>query len=95
MYKKVCKKRRRCAPPFFRYSRKTLGGGGRLDASPARRGLSTLADEEFSGGGGGCNGLVNTLDVIYASMVTIILGRNCRCKNFDDFRELVFEMVEL
>ena len=57
--------------------------------------LSTLAVEEFSGGGGGCNGLVNTLDVIYASMVTIILGRNCRCKNFDDFRELVFEMVEL
>ena len=25
MYEEVCKKRRRCVPPFFRYSRKPVG----------------------------------------------------------------------
>ena len=38
---KVCKTRRRCAPPFFRYPRKTWGGGGRSNAPPpAGRGVN-------------------------------------------------------
>ena len=44
--KRYAKKRRRCAPPFFRCSRKTLGG--RLNAPPARRGLSDKNEKVFS-----------------------------------------------
>ena len=36
MYERVCKKRRRCAPPFFRYSRKT-SLRGQNDPPPGRR----------------------------------------------------------
>ena len=38
MCEKVCQKRRRCAPPFLRYRRKT-GSGGVQTPPPARRGL--------------------------------------------------------
>ena len=42
MYDKVYQKRRRSAPPFLRYSRKTTGGGGcsNTPRPPAGRGLT-------------------------------------------------------
>ena len=39
MYDKVCQKRRRCAPPFLSYSRKTSWGGVQTPP-PAGRGLT-------------------------------------------------------